>query len=409
VTTDGVLDELRHACGGRSHAAGEEHAVAGVQPSYVAEPGSTADVAATLRVAADRGLSVVARGNGTKQHWGVPPERLDLLVETRGLAGVREHAAGDLVSVAGAGTPFAAFQELLARADQQLALDEPVPGGTLGGLLATAASGPRRLLHGTLRDLLIGVTFVRADGVVAKSGGRVVKNVAGYDFGKLLTGSYGTLAIITELVVRLHPVPKLRRWVRARFDDGGSAARAGAAVVSSQLVASAVEVDQPVEGPAGVTVLVEGVEAGVAARAEHTRRLLGGAATVTQSAPEGFGDYSLADGGVVVKVTSTVSGVADVLAASRRLGLSVRGSLAGVLYVVGDADPDPARATAAVEQLRRVSAAAGGHAVVLGAPGPVRDRVDVWGPVPGLDLMWRLKEQLDPDRRLAPGRFVGGI
>ena len=104
-----------------------------------------------------------------------------------------------------AGTPMSELQEALAGAGQQLALDSPFPGATVGGTLAVSTSGPRRLLYGTLRDLLIGITFVRADGVVAKSGGRVVKNVAGYDFGKLLTGSYGTLGLITEVVVPAAP------------------------------------------------------------------------------------------------------------------------------------------------------------------------------------------------------------
>src|SRR5690606_25219337 len=122
-------------------------------------------------------LRVVARGHGTKQDWAAPPAALDLVLDTTALAGVTEHAADDLIVAAGAGTPLAELQAALADAGQQLALDDPGGGATLGGALATNLSGPRRLLHGTLRDLVIGATFVRADGVVAKSGGKVVKNV----------------------------------------------------------------------------------------------------------------------------------------------------------------------------------------------------------------------------------------
>ena len=131
---------------------------------------------------------MVPRGGGSKLGWGAPPTAVDLVVDTGGIAGVVEHAAGDLVVVVRAGTPFEDLQPRLAGAGQQLALDVPQPAATVGGVVATATSGPRRLLYGTLRDLLIGITFVRADGVVAKAGGKVVKNVAGYDFGKLLTG-----------------------------------------------------------------------------------------------------------------------------------------------------------------------------------------------------------------------------
>ena len=164
-----------------------------------------------LRVADGNDLAVVARGAGTTLGWGTPPERLDVVLDMTAVTGVVDHAAGDLVVVVQAGTPMAELQSVVAEAGQQLALDSPYPEATVGGTLAMSTSGPRRLLYGTARDLLIGMTFVRADGVVAKAGGRVVKNVAGYDFGKLLTGSYGTLGVITEAVFRLHPLPAARR------------------------------------------------------------------------------------------------------------------------------------------------------------------------------------------------------
>ena len=111
------------------------------------------------------------------------------------------------------------MQEVVGRGGQRLALDETVPGASIGGTLATNTSGPRRVATGTARDLLIGITVVRADGVVAKAGGRVVKNVAGYDLGKLMIGSFGTLAVVTEAVFRLHPLPDTRRWVSVPVAD----------------------------------------------------------------------------------------------------------------------------------------------------------------------------------------------
>jgi glycolate oxidase FAD binding subunit len=414
MPADAVLDDLRKVAEDRVRPAGEEDAVSGVPARYVATPTSTDATAELLRVAAQHDLHVVARGAGTKQDWGLPPEAVDVVVDTTSLSGVVEHAAGDLVAVVRAGTPMGELQDRLATAGQQLALDTPLDAATLGGTVATNTSGPRRLLYGTMRDLLIGITFVRADGVGASAGGKVVKNVAGYDFGKLLTGSYGTLGVFTEVALRLHPLPRARQAVSVRTTDGAAAAEAALRVVRSQVVPSAVEIEQPADGPGTVTVLVEGVEAGVTQRVAAVRELLGSDAGA-DDVPEWFGRYPFRAGDVGLKITTTSTGLGPVLAATRETGhlrgvpLPVRGSAVGVLYAALPSDVDPPTAARVVEDLRAAAAQHGGSVVVLTAPPPVRDTLDVWGPVPGLDLMRRLKEQLDPDRRLAPGRFVGGI
>jgi glycolate oxidase FAD binding subunit len=377
-------------------------------------PSSTAEVAEVLRVAGQHDLAVVARGSGTTVGWGAPPTRADVVLDTRGISGVVEHAAGDLVVTVRAGTPVSELQEVVARAGQQLALDTPYPEATVGGTLAVATSGPRRLLYGTARDLLIGITFVRADGVVAKAGGKVVKNVAGYDFGKLLTGSYGTLGVITEAVFRLHPLPAARRVVTATFPDALTAGAAARSVLGSQVVATAVELDGPA-GAVRVTVLVEGVEAGVAARADAVAELLGAGAKRAEELPAGVGVLPFTADGTGIKVTASLTGVGPVLAAAHALAaehgveLAVTASAAGVLHAGAGADGDPAAIAAVVDGLRAAAAPYGGTAAVLTAPPAVRARVDLWGPVPGLDLMRRLKHELDPRGLLSPGRFVGGI
>ena len=362
-----------------------------------------------MRAAAAAGESVIPTGAGTKLGWGNPPTSADILLDLSALDQVSEHASGDLIATAGAGTPLAWLNEHVAVADQRLALDETVPGATVGGTLATNTSGPLRMYAGTMRDLLIGVTLVRADGVVAKAGGKVVKNVAGYDVGKLLVGSHGTLAVVTEATFRLHPVPRARRWVSVGVAGPDRAAELTQAVLHSQTVPAGLEVDSTAAGTQ-VSVLVEGHPEGVAGRTAVLTELLPGSA-VSEEAPPGWGRYPWDDtteAFLGIKVTFRLSGLADVLDAAGELGL--RGSAGtGVAYVAVPADRDITEIQAVLSRLRQATARQGGSAVVIDAPCAVKEQLDLWGPVPALELMRRVKDEFDPDHRLSPGRFVGGI
>jgi glycolate oxidase FAD binding subunit len=442
--------ELTAACPDVS-IAGDADVIAGARPGYVAAPSSTAEAAAVLAAAARLGLTVVARGSGSRLHWGSLPARCDLVVDTRRLDRVLEHAAGDLVVQVQAGVALDDLATVLATAGQRLALDPPAAGasgaGTVGGVLATNSAGALRFRFGAPRDLVIGITVVRPDGVVARSGGKVVKNVAGYDLGKLFAGSYGTLGLITEATFRLHPLPAASTWMSLALPDPESAAEAVHVSSASPLWPSAVELDWPsASTPIAVSVLLEGDEASVSERADRMLALLGravegadlGATPRDREGADGgaaVGPFPLARplpagrgrpevDGTCVRVAFWVGQLASVLSTIRTaavandLDLAITGSAgAGILEVGVAADVGAADVARFVSELRAGLAAlsAGGvvpsvaSAVALWAPPEVRRMVDVWGPVPALQLMRAVKDQFDPEHRMAPGRFAGGI
>jgi glycolate oxidase FAD binding subunit len=418
MSLDTIDDTARVAIGSACadvRDAEDADAVDGVLPGLVARPSDTAQVAGVLKAAAAHNLTVVPRGRGTKMSWGTAPTSANVLLDVSGLDQVLDHQAGDLIVEAQAGTRLAAVQSVVGEADQRLTLDETVPGTSIGGAIAANTSGPRRVSIGNARDLLIGITVVRADGVVAKAGGRVVKNVAGYDLGKLMIGSAGTLAVVVDAVFRLHPLPKAHQWVSVRVDDPAEAHRLVQSVLHAQAVPAAIEVDW-VEGRGSVSVLLEGRDEGVAARTTTVRELLGGSSTESEDAPAGGATYPWDLGATgdqratAIKLTFALSGLSGVLAAATEAGVSLRGSAgSGVAYAAVPAGTPLRTVRSAVDRLRRACSEHRGTVVVVDAPAEVKAAVDVWGPVPAIDLMRRVKDQFDPDHRLAPGRFVGGI
>jgi glycolate oxidase FAD binding subunit len=424
---------LRHA-----HDAGPADEVDGLRPSLVAEPGTVDEVVEVMRAASQGGLRVVVRGGGTKLGWGAPPAAVDLVVATTRLDRVLEHAAGDLVVRAQAGVRLADLQRQLAPAGQMLALDPPEAGATLGGVVAAAASGPRRLRYGTPRDLLIGSTVVLPDGTVAHSGGKVVKNVAGYDLGKLLAGSFGTLAVLVELIFRLHPLPAARGMVVAEVAGPERAGACVRALLASTLVPSAVELDWPdAAAPGTLSVLVEGVAPGVEAQTGTAARLLGEHASARVLEPgevdaavaglgalpwadgrpgAGLGGAPAGDGVLGVKLTCVPGDLPGALAAlwevagAHGLDAQVSGHAAVGVLRAALRGGDAAAYAAFVADLRGRLALGGAAVVVQEAAPEVKRAVDVWGPAgDALGLMRRVKRQFDPGGVLSPGRFVGGI
>ena len=396
-----VVGRLEDASDGRVRPAEPADAVDGRLGRWVVSPGDQASVARVLAVCAELGLAVVPRGSGTKLGWGTPPTALDVVLDLTGLDRLVEHTAGDLVAVVEAGRLLDDLQAELARAGQWLAVDPP-RRGTVGGLVATGITGPARMAAGPVRDLVIGATVVRTDGVVAHSGGKVVKNVAGYDLGKLLTGSFGTLGVLTQVAVRLHPLPDRSTWVCVPVRSPAEAQDAVLRVAHSHLVASGVELDWR-DGTGDLAVRLDGIPNGVAARTADAEALLGAEARAVEAAPDWWGAEP-ASGEVLLKVTHEVASLGAALAAAG--DAHTRGSAGvGTLYVSVGTD----RAVDLITALRAAAPRFGGAVVVLDAPAEVKEQVDVWGPVRGLDLMRRVKDQFDPNRVLSPGRFVGGI
>ncbi|HET7013531.1 MAG TPA: FAD-binding oxidoreductase [Streptosporangiaceae bacterium] len=426
LAADSIPGQLTDACD-EVRLADPTDAVAGVQPRFVAAPASTAQASAVLTAAAELGLAVIPRGSGSRLDWGAPPERADLIVETARLTRVIEHEAGDLVASVETGVTLGQLASVLAGAGQRLALDLPGDGsGTIGGALATGVAGPLRLRYGSPRDLLIGITIVRADGTIARSGGKVVKNVAGYDLGKLFAGSRGTLGLITEATFRLHPLPQSTAYVSAECDSPQTCERLLAAAMAPQLAPVAAELSWPqASAPIALGIALEGDPAGVTQRATQLSELLaqeaGAVVSVSDSPPPWWrsGPAAQPDGTVLQLAFwpgELLTVLTELRSAAERAALdpAVAGSAAaGVLHaaVPATSDAKPGQIAGLVTSLRDQLSTAPARSSVLiqHAPAAVTELADPFGPVPALRLMRAIKQQFDPARMMSPGRFAGGL
>jgi glycolate oxidase FAD binding subunit len=350
---------------------------------------------------------VVPRGGGTKP-WG--PQSDGTVLETGGLNRILEHNVGDFTAVLEAGVTVADAQAAFAAEGQMLALDPPLGAGdaaTIGGLVATADSGPLRHRYGGVRDLVVGTTVVLSDGTVAKSGGKVIKNVAGYDLAKLYAGSFGTLGLIATISVRLHPAPTTTATARATGQDPGELATAAARLAGLPLEADALDVAWA-QGRGAVLVRFGGAAAPRQAEAAAARLRDAGLADA-----DVVGDddelwaaqraRQRAPGGVVVKVAGVMSELGDVLRAADAEGATVVSrAVLGLSWVALEGEDLGARAG-------RLRAALGGVATtVLDGAGQVSEP---WpAPAPGaLAVMERIKARFDPAGVFRPGAFVGGL
>ena len=391
-----VSQTLRQATG--------EDAIDGVIPRHVALPESPEELAQILADASRDRQLIVLRGGGSKLGWGRVPSRVDLVIGTEKLNRLLAHRHGDMTVTAQAGMPLAELNRRLAEHRQSLPIESAFEPATIGGIVATNDSGPTRHRFGTPRDLLIGVTLAMTDGRLVKAGGTVVKNVAGYDLGKLVSGSHGTLAAIVDATFKLLPIPLASTTLVATYADGNALAHDVTVLSGSQVELSAFDMSVSNEGRWILLMRMASSPAATAAQAAEARRLL----TSTPAAVTGDEERSLweeqirapwADGGTVVRLSWLPSKLPAVAALISRIGQSAcqvstftgRAIGSGLLRLEG-ADSAIAAAVGVLRQSDDV-----GHVVVLRATPGLKSQVDVWGSASGtLDVARMLKHKFDP-------------
>jgi glycolate oxidase FAD binding subunit len=423
---------------------GAEHVLTGVALSpYVVDgrtpeaavfPASADEVRRIVTLAGELGTPLVPWGGGTAVSVGTPSATHPIVLGLRRLDRIVEHEPGDLTATVEGGVTMAALDAALRARRQWLSIDPPDPArATIAGVVAANASGPRRHLYGTMRDLLLGVTVVTADGTIVRGGGKVVKNVAGYDLPKLFVGSYGTLGVIVEVTVKLRPVPDDERVVLVSLPTLKEAGVAIRAVMASDLIPTAIDVldagaARGIGAGAAPALIVgfDGLGEQVDAQCADLARLVPPGSTTGMLPREAWPRVATAardafDTPASVMRLSVLPGqVVDTIeegtTAARAHGLPCAWSAhAGAGIVTGALAPprDPDRSAVVAGVLgdwRRIACANGGFATLEWAPLTVKEVVPVWDDLGAAGrIMQRIKAQLDPKNILNPGRFVAGI
>jgi glycolate oxidase FAD binding subunit len=396
-------------------------------------PRTAAEVAAALKRASDARQSMVIRGGGTKSDWGRPAGRVDAVLDMRGLARVLEHQHGDMTATIEAGVTLREVNRVLAQHGQWLPLDPPhADEATIGGVLATNDSGPLRHRYGTPRDLVIGIQLATTDGVLSHAGGRVVKNVAGYDLGKLITGSFGSLAAIVSATFKLSPLPAASKTLRLDVPDAVTLARVVRTVMASQLEPIAFEIEKRRSTQSTQSTQNKDLSAGSAGSASSASsafnvllRFASLPAVVeaqVEQACAGLNGCSTAFGVVhgdaeetlwrehaqrpwtgdsaIVRASWLPANIARIVDEFKDLELVARAAIgAGLIRIEGDVDTQ----ARAIERLR--ASAVLGNVVVVRGSTALKSRVDVWGSAGDRQPLFdSLKRALDPHNVLNAGR-----
>jgi glycolate oxidase FAD binding subunit len=369
-------------------------------------PASTEEIAAVLRYANRNGVIVAPYGGGTKQSWGNPIHP-SLILHTHRLDTVREHTWQDMTCIVQAGCVWSSLQASLAKHGQFVALDPLWPDrATIGGIAATNDSGSLRLRYGSLRDLIIGMTIVLADGTIARTGGKVVKNVAGYDLHKLMTGAFGTLGVITEITFRLHSIPRHVQSFTIASPDVEALGQLLMKILDSHLSTQSLQLRSS-GGGFNLDVRLATLPEVIRDQASSLSKL---AQSVQLEALESDSDvwnarqehFDRAED-FVIKATMLPSDISPIAATIRTLGGTSVTQATGIMTAT-----IPASASSQLEHLREKLESVQGSLTVRHHPAqaiPIASTV----PADTLPLMRELKHRFDPNRILNPGRFLGGI
>ncbi|NJM96095.1 MAG: FAD-binding oxidoreductase [Phormidesmis sp. RL_2_1] len=397
-------------------------------PACLALPGTVEALGKVMALAATHHWRVLPTGQGTKLSWGGTAEAIDLVVSTARLNRVIEHAVGDFTVTVEPGVQVAELRRILAEQRQFLAIDPAFDErATIGGVVATADTGSLRQRYGGLRDMLIGVQFVRYDGEQARAGGRVVKNVAGYDLMKLLTGAYGSLGILSELTFRLYPIQASSRTL-VLSGEAKAIEAATAQVRLSGLTPVALDVVMQTSAAAqqqarhlALIARFQGIEAGLA---EQTARLKKIATTHSLSCQQLDGEadsqfwQQVADEikpyTVLCKVGLRPSGIPGLIKLIEAVDLNAQARLYGTSGLgwiqFEQADKSVDEIVESLEKLRSHCQNNAGFLTILQASKALKQKIDVWGySGNALGVMDDIKRKFDPQRLLSPGRFVGGL
>jgi len=402
--------------------------VDGRRPSFMCRPATAAQTAALLRVCNEAEAAIAPWGGGTAMSLGNLPRELNLVINLGSLNRVVEHDAANLTATVEAGITLNAIQAILERQNQFLALDPPHPSrATAGGVIATNLNGPRRSSYGNIRDLVIGIKVALATGVVIKAGGKVVKNVAGYDMCKLFTGSLGTLGVITEATFKLAPLPEESLTLIAQ-GSLGDCIEVSAEICSSMLLPVAVVV---FNGAAAQANGFQKDAAAIAVRVEGFTEAVERHLRDFQSIAEQRGldsealrqipheqlwnrvrDFGMDTGAIAYRATLPLASVARMLMALDQGNDSVKATQviahaqSGTIWI----QTSPAEGIVWFSKLTQLAQKHNGHAVIIRAPASLKEGIDVWGPPPAsLDLMREIKKQFDPHGILNPGRFIANL
>lgn len=400
------------------------YAVDSLLPEIAVTPASLGQLQTVLREAHNTRLSVISHGGGQHLGTGNVPSSYAVALSLSRMDSVIAYEPADLTLTVEPGVMLHRLQAVLGEHGQRLPLDPACSeSATIGGVLAANAHGPLRHRYGTARDWLLGLRVVHADGTTTKSGGRVVKNVTGYDLHKLHIGALGTLGVIAEATFKVAPMPRVLRSVSIRCSSPASAVRIALAARDAGLALDAVELLSPTAAHAvlnGTSWALLGEVAGGAQTVERTLRELTSAAAAIGSGIQDRADETwalwrdaFAPEGLSLRISVRPSDVGTTIETLDRQLVGARAMLSATvaagLIRVQIAEPG-ARARALVERASQVAARFGGAVVIDAAPAALKREIDVFGPLrPDFEIMRRLKQQFDPDGTLSPGRFAGRL